>query len=1092
MAYTEHPVWTFPNNWSQGVLETLEFKTDVLTSEVGAEQRISKRLTPRRSMETSFLIQKENRQYLQHLLGRYGSSVWLIPLWHQVAPLDAAVALGATSLSFDTRLREYKAGDFVVIRHRTDARIFEAIEIASVSDSELILISNTERAWPRNDTYVYPARLGRLADLVQGAKKTDELFEVKARFNIAQINPYPSGWVSATYLDGLVLETRPDDSEDLSFDYQRNLLTLDNDLAIPEVFDAPDKAFRKMQYRWSFIGREAYDNLKQMLYWLRGRTRSFWLPTFMADFTLAVAAEADDTTLTVKNVGYTRTERADTTWTHLRIETLSGAVSYHHIVSSVEDDASTETLTLEAPLTSALSVSSIRSISYLIPVRLDQDVIELNHPTDTDGLTQCVVTFAELPTAFGVAEEIPVEWGDLWLTSVYDLVEDNKRYPTYDYIFMENENELLVPVYSDVWDVANEEYIYGFEWRRHSADDFEFIDPIPARLTGVTVANPSGTVTRMTKAGHGFITGDIIIASEFSSWLNGAWHITVVDADHFDLVGAVWEATVDASGTVNRFTDDWDTDNGGEFIDDPDGYVWICGAYSAYNYRIDKSDWSTVSAERSPISVEGHTLTTGYFVPRINPYNNDLYMHDQDSDLVMHRINKGSPTFQPAQSYYGSNDNLVLDSPFPGVIDTHAYYADFTPPYIQMPDTFGMVFVSATEAYLNDFSNSNIFHLDLTTGIFTYQFRLVNGAGNFSMHRPVFYDEPTNTLWFWGTNNAWYELFLGEPIQTANSLRAWVVGSDPATIIDYPLMWDHQMVVAGTEGDQDYSYLSDSVVAVDKYNRGIWIGYSIQGPPVPQEAAPSVRFFSFVERELTHRMGDGSDPTPGYQGPFFGGDSHSGSHLKITSATTAWSLTPYVWNAPLDITQGEDYKAVKITYSAQRVLESARYVRVTIYGSAMQAHNSTNESTYYGMGDPRGTGLQEIEVHSELNGANVVVSVEATSEESGFPAANMLDGTILVAANSWRASSVEYPQVITMYLGPTALPVFEVQMWPINEREDGAIPSGASRAPGIFDIDVSLDGASWTHKRRYQGVVAWALGTNVSVDPPAARVFEAF
>lgn len=1006
MAYTAHPVWGFAPNWNEGILERLEFKTDVHISEIGSEQRVSKRLTPRRSFEASFLINKENRQYFQNMVGKYGASVWMVPLWHQVTMLTAPVPIGASSLPLDTRWREYVAGDYVILRDRSDPQVYEVIQIATVSDSSLTLISNTEKAWSRGHTYVYPCRLARLTEKVDGAKKSDQFFEVKTRFDVRQANPYPSDWTPpATYLGLGVIESRPDDSEDLSFEYGRLLTTLDNELGIPDTYDIGRRPFRKMQYRWSFAGREENHDLRAMLYWLRGRTRAIFLPTFMEDFTLS--ANAAGNAITVKNVGYTRTLRVDDNWTDIRIELFDGTVTYHRITDAVEVDTATETLTLSAPLEGGFTPAQVRSISYMMPARLDQDSIEINHVTDTDGLTQVVATFSELPAIPVEEDDIVVEWGDLWLTQMYDLDATNHDAPTFAWVL--TDDALVFPVYTDT----------GLSWRYHSVDDFA----------------PLGTITAL--------------------------------------------------------EDDWDADSE-EFVYDPAGYVWICGAYTAYTYKINTTTWSVTSAERTPITISGGpTLTTGYYVPRINPYNNDLYMNDQDSDLVLHRINKSSGTFQPAQTYYASGSNVVLTSPFEGVIDTVAYYSGHTPLYIQMPDTLGLVWVSATVAYLHDFPNSNIFRFDTATGVFTYQFRMVNGAGNFSMHKPLYYDEPTNTLWFWGSNNSWYELFLGEPILTANSLRAWVVGSDPATIVDYPLMWDHQMIQAGTTGNQDFSQLADPTLSVDKYNRGVWIGYNLTGPPVPYESTPAMRFFSFVEKKVTSRMSDGDTPTMSYKGPFYGGDYHSGSHVKMVSATTAWSFSPYIFDPDYD-----NYKAVKITYNAPRVLESAKYVRITIYGSRMQATYGVDKSYWYGSEswNAAGTGLQEIEVHSELNGANVAVSATATSAESGFAVDNLLDGNILNAANSWRASSTTYPQVITLYLGPTAIPVFEVQMWPINFRtpDGGITPSGADRAPGIFDIDTSVDGTTWTHKRRYQGVKAWALGTDTSVDVPAARVFEAF
>ncbi len=78
-------------------------------------------------------------------------------------------------------------------------------------------------------------------------------------------------------------------------------------------------------------------------------------------------------------------------------------------------------------------------------------------------------------------------------------------------------------------------------------------DATRATLTSVTASNPSGSITRLNKTAHGLVTGAVVTTSLFSTWLNGDWKITVVDADNFDLDGAVWQATADASGNVVPF-----------------------------------------------------------------------------------------------------------------------------------------------------------------------------------------------------------------------------------------------------------------------------------------------------------------------------------------------------------------------------------------------------------------------------------------------------------------------------------------------------------------------------------------------------------
>jgi hypothetical protein len=50
------------------VTETLEWKTDVLQSPTGAEQRISRRLSPRRTFEFTTLVHDTGRQRFEYAL----------------------------------------------------------------------------------------------------------------------------------------------------------------------------------------------------------------------------------------------------------------------------------------------------------------------------------------------------------------------------------------------------------------------------------------------------------------------------------------------------------------------------------------------------------------------------------------------------------------------------------------------------------------------------------------------------------------------------------------------------------------------------------------------------------------------------------------------------------------------------------------------------------------------------------------------------------------------------------------------------------------------------------------------------------------
>ena len=87
-------------------------------------------------------------------------------------------------------------------------------------------------------------------------------------------------------------------------------------------------------------------------------------------------------------------------------------------------------------------------------------------------------------------------------------------------------------------------------------------DAARTALTSCIASNPSGTITRITKTAHGLVTGAVVDLTLFTTWLNAAFKITVVDANSFDLDATTWQATADADGTVTprggmNWTDAW-------------------------------------------------------------------------------------------------------------------------------------------------------------------------------------------------------------------------------------------------------------------------------------------------------------------------------------------------------------------------------------------------------------------------------------------------------------------------------------------------------------------------------------------------------
>lgn len=506
MAYTENPVWTFLPNWEQGVLERLEWKTDVLTSESAAEQRLSRRLTPRRTLEASFLVDSKKRQELEVFLATKLSSRVVIPLWYEVTKLTAPATAGTNVISLDTRWREFRIGELVYLYNaRTHA--WEVHTISGKTDSSLTLISNLDSDWVAGAN-VYPGKLARVTENSQVTKKTDRTVGMSAEFRLLESNPYSSLWLpKKDYRGSSMIEVPPDDSEDLTHELQRMLTVVDNEIGLPDIVDVPQRGFKNYAYRWAFTGAENAEEFRRMLYYLGGRRRPIWVPTFMDDLQIVAPITAFDSTLQVANVGFTRLNALRPGTRDIRIALRDKYIMYRRILSSIESSASVETLNLDAPIFFDVALSDISYTSFMMSSRLDQDTVEIDHRADADGLMVCTVIWRE-----------DVDPGTVWRTSrpyslsPLDEMNLSAALNTGQFIFPPNDEMDILVSLDPTGVLADVLSVYYALWPYEALDMAGSLDPTGTlRSLLLYYGNWPDTQERLDQSGNLEPTGTLLV-----------------------------------------------------------------------------------------------------------------------------------------------------------------------------------------------------------------------------------------------------------------------------------------------------------------------------------------------------------------------------------------------------------------------------------------------------------------------------------------------------------------------------------------------------------------------------------------------------
>ena len=385
-----YPVFLPKPDWKSGVLERLEWLTDVLQSESGAEQRRKLRQYPRRSLEASFSRFGNNRNLIDSYLTGVGQRYGLVPLWWDETPIDPVYA-GSIDVFGDFRRREFFANDVVIIRREGELD-YELNIIAEKTDTKLTLLYGTQRDTTHGT--ISPVRVAQIRDQLNGTQLTDAVRQYQLRFYTLEAADYTTAWTFPIYerTNLPVLNWIPNYREQMELAFDRVSFVWDNQVGNTYVVDPGATATTNEKYGYTIFGRDAMHDFKCNIYKMAGRWREVHVPTGHDEFVLTRDVNASQGALIVARSGYNQYNLSQQAIRRdICIELYDGTRLFNTIISSrvVEDE---EWLFLSETLPS-LPLSEVRRISYMPRSRLDIDAIEINRLTDADGASQVALTF---------------------------------------------------------------------------------------------------------------------------------------------------------------------------------------------------------------------------------------------------------------------------------------------------------------------------------------------------------------------------------------------------------------------------------------------------------------------------------------------------------------------------------------------------------------------------------------------------------------------------------------------------------------------------------------------------------------------------
>src|SRR5574343_32605 len=368
-------------DWAAGVVERLEWLTDVLASHNGVEQRVALRGAPRRALQADLLLIGDDLAVLDAQSYADTTAPLALPIWQEGAALTAAVQPGESALALETDHRRFAAGSLLWLTDGTANG--ELLTVDEVSSGAITIAQPVSRSWPAG-AQAYPARLARLTTL-SGAIACPSVTSDQVAFSLTEAEA-PQAAVLPTFEDYPVLDLETAGGE-TSYGHERSLTQADNSTAAIWQQDRAGVSQIVRQHRLQWLSRAEGAARLAALSALSGRLQACWWPVAEARLQPVGDQPAGSSQLAVVPCGYAARLFAKANRRVLALRHREQGWYFRRVFDAV-DEGSSERLTLAESLPMAHAAADWAFIGYLEKSRRDSDALEIHLQTPEVGSVQ--------------------------------------------------------------------------------------------------------------------------------------------------------------------------------------------------------------------------------------------------------------------------------------------------------------------------------------------------------------------------------------------------------------------------------------------------------------------------------------------------------------------------------------------------------------------------------------------------------------------------------------------------------------------------------------------------------------------------------
>jgi hypothetical protein len=371
--------WPYPPNWSAKVEETLRFKTEIIQSRQGQEQRVATRFEPRVELNFDVLVRRDGlRQFTQDIYRNVRSEI-IMPFWPAAVQTTNLNPIGSTSIQVTQAEPWMVAGAWTSIGSDGTA---ESHRIASGSGTTINLVTGLAQA-RRVASWCAEGWPGRLSGTMDTNGPTSEVSTATIDFaatpGALPVTPLGTGSV---LLDGLEVFDFPMNwSSGIRTNLEDFREVLDEGTGIID-FLYPVTALA-ITRRFTMIrkDRTLARKMEEFFRRMRGMQREFYYANPQSDLVAVTGIASGASTITVAGANVAAYLNDDPVHRAIAVPTALGTV--YNQVTSATALGNTTILYLRDPWPYTVAVGGIKRVSLLNRSRFASDVLTVEWLTST-------------------------------------------------------------------------------------------------------------------------------------------------------------------------------------------------------------------------------------------------------------------------------------------------------------------------------------------------------------------------------------------------------------------------------------------------------------------------------------------------------------------------------------------------------------------------------------------------------------------------------------------------------------------------------------------------------------------------------------